>query len=237
MIAIIKNLLDLPIIDHDTYLMLLHNSWVYCDNHQDGCTKRLIVEKLKKALDDYMGTGRDRALLLSYEAGEMLLDDPTAARMKLIEANKHLGPVAKDTAMLKTNLLASIGMASSWIGDHDYADACFVEAIDMYDRYNLGLGEDYVRLLTNYCNHLITMGQPAAAKQKLLECHQSVLAIDCDAGLLPDIETALANACISTGDFVEAGQWYSKAYRRRVQQLGADHPLSVSLLAAIRRLI
>ena len=237
MIAIILNLLDLPVTDQDTYLMLLHNSWVYCDNQHDCCTKRLIVKKLKKALDDHMGTVQDRALLLSYEAGELLFDDPAAARMMLIEADRHLGAVTKDNATLKTNLLASIGMASSWIGDSDYADACFVEAFGIYDWYDLGLGEDYARLLTNYCNHLTTVGQPATAKQKLLESYHSVLAIDCDAGVLADIETALANACISTGDTVEAGQWYNKAYRRRVQQLGADHPLSVSLLAAIQHLI
>ena len=217
MTAIMQNLLGLPVTDPETYLMLLHNSWVYCDNQHDCCTKRLIVGKLKKALTDHMGTVRDRALLLSYEAGELLFDDPAAARMLLIEADRHLGSVTKDTATLKTNLLASIGMASSWLGDSDYADACFAEAIDLYDRYDLGLGEDYARLLTNYCNHLTSLAQYSDAKQQLLECYQSVLAIDCDTGVLADIETAIGNTYFSSGNPNEAVHWYRTAYRRRAQ--------------------
>lgn len=119
------------------------------------------------------------------------------------------------------------------LGDTESAKQKYEAAIALHNDFELGLGEDYVALVVNYCVFLASDRCVKDSLSTLLELHKEVRAIDAESPLLTTIERILGGILLAIEDTVEASKWLHSAYQRQCMQGGEDSPLAQEIHQAI----
>lgn len=233
--AIIDNLSDLTCSDcRQANRSMYHDAYGYFAKYGLFSAQSGILARLRQEVAQNPSVSdRDRALVLLYEAG-LLRDAMPEKAVELLEAaNSLITDGSDDIAVLKANILGSLGVLYHCAGQVECAKYSFETAISLYNLFSLGFGEDYVTLMTNYCVFLASDGCDKDSLSTLLELHKEVRAIDAESPLLTTIERTLGGILLAIEDTVEASKWLHSAYQRQCMQGGEDSPLAQEIRQAI----
>ena len=169
-----------------------------------------LVHEMESLLaDSALGTLKDRALLLSYQA--MCVDTPTAAIHLHEQALSILIEITADNALLASNLHANLGGMYRESGNYIKAKEHMEAAITLLRQYDLLACHDSIPQVVNYAMLLSEMGQPDKAITvleqvgKVVQEHNSAICMDTAA-----IHEAMGNTYLITGNVEQAAIQHRK---------------------------
>ena len=167
MFQTVENIIDMINKDDtDYYLLFIEDVFPYMEKYHYEQGMHLILSELSKFLEQqFLGTNKDRALLLDYKAA---LEKKTEKAIQYEkEAIRILGDIDSNNAHLAANLYGNLGGLYHSIKNMPLARENLEIGISLLEQYNLIYTNDCIPQVCNYASFLANTGETDTALHAL----------------------------------------------------------------------